>query len=126
MERGALQQCGEARDTNERLGNVYCPKAPKGPKALDKKGSRKISLNKDINGNTWETRRILGPKNENTSNEEKSEESNKKAWERLQGQGRNGREEEESSPLRPKCWRPGKKHSSGERVRRQDGGKEGK
>ena len=40
MERGALQQCWEPRDTNERLGNVYCPKAPKGPKALDKKGSR--------------------------------------------------------------------------------------
>ena len=34
MERGALQQCGEARDTNERLGNVYCPKAPKGLKVL--------------------------------------------------------------------------------------------
>ena len=108
MERGALQQCWEPRDTNERLGNVYCPKAPKGPKALDKKGSRKFSLNKDINGNTWETRRILGPKNENTSNQEKSEESNKKAWERWQAQFRHGREEEGSSPLRPNAGDPEK------------------
>ena len=51
---------------------------------------------------------------ENNSNEERSEESigndyrNKKVI--------TEREEQKSPPLRPKCWGPGKKHGSGERI----------
>ena len=39
-------------------------------------------LNKDTDGNTWETRRILGPKSENNRNEERSEESAGKDYDR--------------------------------------------
>ena len=54
----------------------------------------------------------------------------KKHWERLEEQVRKERKEEKRFPLHPKCWRPGKKHDSGERIRRQVGdkseGKQGK
>ena len=45
----------------------------------------------------------------------------KKHWERLEEQVRKKREEENRFPLHPKCWRPGKKHDSRERKRRQVG-----
>ena len=37
-------------------------------------------------------------------------------------EGKKGKEEK-NYPLRPKCRRPGKKHGSGERIRRQVGDK---
>ena len=46
-----------------------------------------------------------------------------KHWERLEEQLRRERKEEKRFPLHPKCWRPGKKHDSGERIRRQVGDK---
>ena len=45
----------------------------------------------------------------------------KKHWERLEEQVRKERKEEKRFPLHPKCWRPGKKHDSRERKRRQVG-----
>ena len=48
-------------------------------------------LNKDTDGNTWETRRILGPKSENIRNEERSEESAGKDYAYGSKEGRKGK-----------------------------------
>ena len=62
----------------------------------------------------------MGPKSENNRNEDRSEESAGKDY--RDKEGKKGKRRK-NYPLRPKCWRPGKKHGSGERIRRQVGDK---
>ena len=47
----------------------------------------------------------------------------KKALGMTTGTRKERKERGENYPLGPKCWRPGKKHGSGERIRRQVGDK---
>ena len=103
------------RQQGEKHGNTKTTGGRKVSGVLKHQGRRTVTEGDKRNG---ERSTATG---ENNSNGERNEERTGNDCRNRYVMKERERKEQKSPPFWPKCWRPGKKHGSGERMRKQVG-----